>query len=148
MFTFNPLDTGKLKKIIEPRHEISKNVVCATSKVSDQPAHKHSLIRAFAGRLSVKLLTKQHLEFLSLKRSLHRLIRIYTCKNAKLLEITCHGSYCLEEYVAVVALWPSLFISSKHIPKKDYENTFWKWLKRLVSILKEIKINNVSFAFC
>ena len=30
----------------EPGHEISNNVVCATSKASDQPAHTHSLIRA------------------------------------------------------------------------------------------------------
>ena len=46
--------------------------LCATSKASDQPAHKHSLIRAFACRLleystSVKLLTEHHLEFLSSK---------------------------------------------------------------------------------
>ena len=27
----------------EPRHEISNNVVCATSKGSDQPAHTRSL---------------------------------------------------------------------------------------------------------
>ena len=51
--------------------EISNNVVCATSKVSDQPAHMRSLIRAFASRLiyfmSAKLLTEHHLEFLSLK---------------------------------------------------------------------------------
>ena len=32
----------------EPRHEISNNVVCTTSKVSDQPAHTRSLIRTFA----------------------------------------------------------------------------------------------------
>ena len=32
---------------IEPVHEISNNVVCATSKASDQPAHTLSLIRAF-----------------------------------------------------------------------------------------------------
>ena len=37
----------------EPRYEISNNVVCATSKVSDQPAHTRNLIRAFAGRLSI-----------------------------------------------------------------------------------------------
>ena len=46
-------------------------MVCATSKVSDQPAHTHSLIRAFTCRLdfflTVKLLTEHHLEFLSLK---------------------------------------------------------------------------------
>ena len=39
--------------IIEPRHEISNNVVCATSKASDQPAHMRSLIRAFASRLRI-----------------------------------------------------------------------------------------------
>ena len=36
----------------EPVHETSNNVVCATSKASDQPAHTRSLIRAFASRLS------------------------------------------------------------------------------------------------
>ena len=37
----------------EPVHEISNNVVCATSKASDQPAHMRSLIRAFASCLSI-----------------------------------------------------------------------------------------------
>ena len=49
---------------------ISNNVVFATSKASDQPAHTRSLIRVFASRLnimSVKLLNEHHLEFLSLK---------------------------------------------------------------------------------
>ena len=49
---------------------ISNNVVCATSKASDQPGHMHSLIRAFASHLnilSVKLLIEHHLKFLSLK---------------------------------------------------------------------------------
>ena len=41
-----------ISKRIEPRHEISNNAVCATSKDSDQPAHTHSLIRAFASRLN------------------------------------------------------------------------------------------------
>ena len=56
----------------EPVHEISSNVVCVTSKGSDQPAHTCSLIRGFACRLitllmTVKLLTEHHLEFLRLK---------------------------------------------------------------------------------
>ena len=38
----------------EPQHEISNNVVCATSKASDQPAHTRSLIRAFASRLNIQ----------------------------------------------------------------------------------------------
>ena len=40
----------------EAVHEISNNVVCATSKASDQPAHTRNLIRAFASRLSILLL--------------------------------------------------------------------------------------------
>ena len=43
----------KLLNIYEPRHEISNNVVCAASKASDQPAHTHSLIRAFASGLNI-----------------------------------------------------------------------------------------------
>ena len=39
--------------IIEPVHEISNNVVCVTSKASDQPAHMRSLISAFVSRLSI-----------------------------------------------------------------------------------------------
>ena len=39
--------------IYEPRNEISNNVVCATSKASDQPAHTGSLIRAFTSRLNI-----------------------------------------------------------------------------------------------
>ena len=38
---------------IEPRHEISNNVVSVTSKASDQPAHTRSLIRVFARRLHI-----------------------------------------------------------------------------------------------
>ena len=68
MFThcFSPFPTS-----LEPVHEMSNNVVCATSKGSDQPAHMRSLIRAFACLLeysmNVKLLTEHHLEFLRLK---------------------------------------------------------------------------------
>ena len=39
--------------IIEPRHEISNNVVCGTSIASGQPAHRRSLIRAFASGLCI-----------------------------------------------------------------------------------------------
>ena len=39
--------------LYEPRHEISNNVVCATSKASDQPAQMCSLIRAFSRRWNI-----------------------------------------------------------------------------------------------
>ena len=60
-----------LKTIHEPVHDISNNVVCLTSKASDQPAHMRSLIRAIAGlfdySMIVKLLIEHYLQFLSLK---------------------------------------------------------------------------------
>ena len=37
----------------EPGHEIFNNVVRESNKRSDQPAHTHSLIRAFASRLNI-----------------------------------------------------------------------------------------------
>ena len=39
--------------MIETVHELSNNLVCATSKASDQPAHMRSLIRAFPSPLSI-----------------------------------------------------------------------------------------------
>ena len=42
-----------MHKIYEPWYEISNNLFCATSKVSDQPAHMRRLIRALAGRLNI-----------------------------------------------------------------------------------------------
>ena len=47
------LDPNTQNNKFEPVHEISNNVACATSKASDQPAHKRSLIRAFASRLNI-----------------------------------------------------------------------------------------------
>ena len=48
--------------------------VCATSKASDQPVQSdQSLCLSLEYFMIVKLLTEQHLEFLSLKR-LHKLI--------------------------------------------------------------------------
>ena len=72
------------------------NFVCATSKASDQPAHTHSLIRAFASCLNILWVLSYWPNIIwisKLKRRLHRLVWDFTCQNATLLEITCHGSY-------------------------------------------------------
>ena len=45
--------TDKINLIIKPWDEISNNMVCATSKGSDQPAHMRSLIRALASCLNM-----------------------------------------------------------------------------------------------
>ena len=50
---FNRMLNRLLLIIIEPWHEISNNVVCATNKGSDQPAHTCRLLRAFASRLNI-----------------------------------------------------------------------------------------------
>ena len=51
-FNLGTTQIAKIKRF-EPRHEISNNVVCATSKDLDQPAHTRSLIRAFSSRLNI-----------------------------------------------------------------------------------------------
>ena len=73
----------------EPLHEISNNVVCVTSKASDQPVHMGSLIRVFASHLNI-LLTEHHLDFLSLKGGCTSL-----SESALVFEISCHGSSCI-----------------------------------------------------
>ena len=52
MLGFNS-HSRQMLNIIEPRHEISNNVVCATSEASDQHAHMRSLLRAFASHLNI-----------------------------------------------------------------------------------------------
>ena len=42
-----------INSVNDPQHEIPNNVVCATSKCADQPAHMRSLIRAFPFRLNI-----------------------------------------------------------------------------------------------
>ena len=57
-----------LSSIYEPRHEISNNAVCATSKASDQPAQTdQSLCLPLEYSMTVDLLTEHHLEILSFK---------------------------------------------------------------------------------
>ena len=55
-FTVNSILLFKYQIVLfiyEPVHEISSNVVYATSKSSDQPALTRSLIRAIACRLGI-----------------------------------------------------------------------------------------------
>ena len=57
-----------MSRINEPWHEISNNVVCATSNDSDQPWQSdQSLCLSLEYSMNVKLLTEHNLEFLRLK---------------------------------------------------------------------------------
>ena len=89
---------------------ISDNVVCATSKGSDQPARMRSLIRAFSSslynlRVLYKLLREHHLEFLSLKGGCTGSFEstLKSCQNATLLEITCRGSFVLTDWSVLIS---------------------------------------------
>ena len=61
--------------------------------------------------MNVKLLTEFLFEFLKLKRRLYRLVWVYTCQNATLLEITSRCSY---------------------ISSTSYYNHFWRWILQAV----------------
>ena len=84
-----------IHKRYEPPYEISNNVVCATSKSSDQPVYTHSLIRAFACRLNILGVLSYCLNTIwsfKAESRLYKLVWVYTCQNTTLLEITWHGS--------------------------------------------------------
>ena len=51
-----------------------------------------SLCLSLEYSMNVKLLTVSNV-----KRRLHRLVWVYTCQNATLLETTCHGSYIFRQ---------------------------------------------------
>ena len=52
-YTYPKLISRWKQTTFEPPHEISNNVVCATSKASDQPVSPRSLIRALTSRLNI-----------------------------------------------------------------------------------------------
>ena len=122
----------------EPRHEIANNVICATSKVSDQPAHTRSLIKAFACRLNILWLLSYWSNTIGvskLNRRLHRLVWVNTCQYATLLEITCHGScessiFQVNREVAKNGIQipaPQIMLT-----KTWFLNPVWPWLQTLI----------------
>ena len=67
--------------------------------------------------MSVKLLTEHHFGFQSLKGGCTGLSESYTCQNATLLEITCHGSHHNKACNKGTALYidPSAEITSREV---------------------------------
>ena len=61
--------SNKSQVINEPWHEISNNVVCVTSKDQSHAQSDLSLCLSFEYSMTVKILTEQNLEFLSLTGS-------------------------------------------------------------------------------
>ena len=100
-------------------HEISNNVVCETSKVSDQPVHKRSLIKPLLDALvfyDCWATAWTSFGVYKLKMRLHRLVGVYTCQNATLLEITCTDPLILSKWAWGVGkfrtdIWWNLAIS-------------------------------------
>ena len=114
---------------IELRHEISNNVVCATSKAPDQAAHTRSLIRAFASCLNIlsaKLLAEQHLEFLSLTGS-------FTGSSESILVKMPH---CWKSHV------PALNVSWQNIFSVEITFFQWKWKNK---VLKHVLFTTICY---
>ena len=86
---------SQLRYTNEPVHEISNNVLCATSKASSSACAyaqtDQSLCLSLEYSMNVKLLTEQYLEFLSLKGG-YTGSSESTSQNTTLTEITCHSS--------------------------------------------------------
>ena len=126
------LQSKHLKKTYEPRHEIFNNVVCTTSKASDQPVHMHSLIRAFVNHLNIKWLLSNWLISFGVskfKGRLHRLVWVYTWENATLLKITCQGSYRGQHKTMIVSMtkiWHNHTLQTNPRHRKEVtQNTSW-----------------------
>ena len=105
-------------------------MVCAISKGSDQPANTLSLIEAFASRLNilymtVKLLTEQYQEFLSLTEgctgsSESTLVKMPHCWKGALTwygKLTWESAYRRLEFVVLCYLivWGMTFIFMVHL---------------------------------
>ena len=102
------------KLILELVHEISNNVVCATSKASDQPAHMRSLIRAFACRSNILWVFCYYwtpFEVSRPKKRLHRLIWVYKLVNMP---------HCWKPRVTAYILFFCMFRSSDLKERKRY----------------------------
>ena len=115
-FTSNQMLKFTLIKLdaIEPVHEISKNVVCATSKASDQPAHTHSLIWAFACPLNIQWILLER-NFQGPEAPLINVLLFQTqlCKHYKSsmfykLDFKCQTQSCKLQEVTCVCLTNSL----------------------------------------
>ena len=79
-----------ISKWYEPQHEISNNVVCATSKVSDQPAPTRSLIWAFASRLIILWVLSYWLNIVwSFYETAQARLSLFM---STFLKISCHSS--------------------------------------------------------
>ena len=81
-------------KLNEPWHEISNNLVCATSKGSDQPAHTsdQSLCWLLEYFMIVKLLIEHHLELRSLTGGCKGSSESTLVKMPHCWKISCTGS--------------------------------------------------------
>ena len=143
-------NTNKQKiTTIEPQHQISNNVVCATSKASDQPAHTRSLVRAFASRSNIILVLSFWLNLFGvskLERRLNMLVWVYTCQNATLLEIECRGSdiYLKNEpvhynLVLIASESSEVLVSGKYVQTHKSSHV-QRWI--------QIKVQTKLRAFC
>ena len=99
-----------------------------------------SLCHSLEYSMTVKLLPEHLLEFLILKRRRHRLVWVYICKNATLLQITCRGSYvflycilwCLKTFDSV---WHNDLLLK--LRQNGTEGKLLEWLNNYLNLRKQ-----------
>ena len=120
-------------------------------KGSDQPAHTCSLIRAFASLLNILWLLSNWPNIIGvskLKRRLLRLVWVYTCQNATLMEIRYRVSFgvypkfftylllstltCINDYTVKLNVWIFCETSSTSIFESASREGFDETLRMLV----------------
>ena len=114
-----------------PQYEISNNLVCASTKGLDQPAHMRSLIRAFASRL--KTIDRLAFGDSKLKRRPHRLVWAYSYQNATLSMCGSRaeiGGPNPPGKSQVIVIWVSIEISIWTLPGKSW--TPWKMCSKTI----------------
>ena len=107
-----------------------------------------SLCSSLEYSMSVKLLTEHHLDFLSLKGRLHRLVSVYICQNTNLLEITCrvsNNSVLLQSCSAIlisqsIKLY-SLYSYIKHVKCEALVHTN----KHIILVMVALTFTEITF---
>ena len=87
--------------------------------------------------MTAKLLTEHHLEFLSLKRVCTGSSESYTCQNATLLEITCHGS----------KLWSIILDFYNHVINCTYSDSMISFLNLIDPYPSQFHFKGVKWFF-
>ena len=83
-----------------------------------------------------------------LERRPHRLVWVYTCQNATLLEITCHGSITLKQPVLSSIAWSFILADLANPVGKFKCKSHAFWLPIRITLNRRLEWNKSHFKHC